>query len=642
MIRSRNRARGGGAGSFNPYALPNQYLRYDLSVTSSITQTSGAVDQMDDLTGNARHATATGTFRPLVNGAVVYNGAQVAQFNGSRVMSIANSTGLGNGNFTIYVVMQNAVSGGTQRWLIGSDGNMGLQVQNSNLRGVCGAAATFSSTGGVDTSSNIFGFIRNGATGKNLFNAVTANTVSTADNATASGLFLGGLNAATPNLIASVFEVLIYNTAHDDATATAVMAFLNNKWIVYNGLAITDVQTTDLRTAATQNRLAYSQQTQASTDRHYFNVPKQITGDLSSLAINLHNFYRTSSLETDVTTPTTFDSVYVYNDAGTIGFPIYFSGLRSVTLTAGQNDLNSDVVLPASVGQSVFTAGKWWIKGIVSFTAGDSVPLMRTLAADVANTQYGFYLASATTPSTTDAAGVFTFSGTAPTTKTQGYNPIILGTPVVDALSYICIGDSIADYNADAAANIHGDGFFQRAMGGLSAPSINVAMNGSATELFCVGVKWRQYVKYCNRAVDEIGTNDVATNATANVSYISQKIKYLWRVLKAFGAVKVLRTKLLVRTTSTDSWATTANQTVATGWTAGGNSETLSATFDASLSAGLIEKVANMNSVRDGVTPQKWAVDGTAFKYTTDGLHPSPSGHALAASDLQTDITTMA
>lgn len=642
MIRSRNRARGGGAGSFNPYALPNQYLRYDLSVTSSITQTSGAVDQMDDLTGNARHATATGTFRPLVNGAVVYNGAQVAQFNGSRVMSIANSTGLGNANFTIYVAMQNAVSGGTQRWLIGSDGNMGLQVQNSNLRGVCGATATFSSTGGVDTSSNIFGFIRNGASGKNLFNAVTANTVATANNATASGLFLGGLNAATPNLIASVFEVLIYDTAHDDATATAVMAFLNNKWIVYNGIAITGVETTDLRSAATQNRLAIGQQTQALTDRHYFNVPKQIPADYASLAINLNNFYRTSAVETDISGSVTYSSIYVYNDAGTIGFPLYFNGSRSVTLTGGENDVLSDIVLPADVGQSVFATGKWWIKGIVEFTAGNSIPYHRTLAADVANTQYGFYLASATTPSTTDAAGVFTFSGTAPTTKTQGYNPIILGTPVVDALSYICIGDSIADYNADAAANIHGDGFFQRAMGTLNVASINAAMNGSATELFCVGTKWRQYVKYCNRAVDEIGTNDISTGGAANVAYISQKIKYLWRVLKAFGAQKVLRTKLLVRTTSTDSWATTANQTVVAGWTAGGNSETLSAIFDTSQSAGLIEKVSNQTSVRDGVTAQKWAVDGTAFKYTTDGLHPSPSGHALAASDLATDITTMA
>lgn len=647
MIRSRSRTRDGGIGgssaAFSPYTLPNKYAMFDASVTASITQSGGKIDQWSDISGNSRHATASATFRPSIGSSVSYNGVQVAQFNGSNVMSIASSTGIGNGNFSIYFVAQNTIhSSGATKTLIGSNTSMGVVYQSSNLKSVCGGSYTFASTAGIESSSHVGGCVRNGVLLTNIKDAVTANTVAAANNATASGLFIGGFNAATGEFTGNVCEVLIYDTAHDAATSNQIISYLNNKWIEYNGLALTGATSTTLISAATQNRLAYGSYGEPSTDRHYFIVPKSVPVNYASFAINLHHWYRTSTVETDITGSITFSSVYMYNDAGTISFPLTFSGSRSVTLASGDNDILSDIVLPADVGQSEFLAGTWWIKGIINFTAGNGVGYMRNLTADVAGSQSGYYLASATTPSTTDATGVFTFTGTAPVSSTRGYTPILLGTPSSATLAYVCIGDSIADYNLDASNNIHGEGFFQRAVASLNKPSINMAMNGSATNLFCLGTKWRKYIKYCNRAVDELGTNDVGTGNTANVRYIANKCKYLWGAMRYFGVSKIIRTKLLVRTTTTDNWATTANQTVAIGWDAGQNVATLNGWFATYQTAGYVDYVSAQDSIRDGVSIQKFKVDGTAFKYTTDGLHPSASGHALLATDLSTSMTTVA
>ncbi len=645
MIRTRDRLRASGiAGvAFSPYDLPNQYAIFDASVTASITQSGGRVDQWSDLSGNSRHATASLTYRPSINSSVSFNGVQVPQFSGSNVMSIASSTGIGNGDFSIYFVAQNknAASGATKT-LIGANTSMGVVYQSSNLKAVCGGSYTFASTAGIESSSHVGGCVRNGVLLTNIKDAVTANTVAAANNATASGLFIGGFNTTTPEFTGNVCEILIYNTAHDVSTSNQIISYLNNKWIEYNGLALTGAETTTLISAATQNRLAFGSYGEPSTDRHYFVVPKSVPVNYASFAINLHHWYRTSTAETNITGSVTFTSVYMYNDAGTIAFPLTFSGSRSITLASGDNDILSDIVLPADVGQSEFLAGTWWIKGIISFTTGNGVGYMRNLTADVAGSQSGYYLASATTPSTTDATGIFTFTGTAPVSSTRGYTPILLGTPSSATLSYACIGDSIADYNLDAANNIHGEGFFQRAVASLNKPSINMAMNGAATDLFCLGTKWRKYIKYCNRAVDEIGTNDVSTGNAANVRYIANKCKYLWSAFKYFGASKVIRTKLLVRTTTSDNWATTAGQTVSSGWGSGQNTETLNGWFTTYQGSGYVDYISAQDSIRDGVTPQKFKVDGTAFKYTSDGLHPSASGHALLATDLATSMTTVA
>lgn len=647
MIRSRSRTRDGGNGgssaSFSPYTLPNKYAIFDASVTASITQSGGKVDQWSDISGNNRHATSTLTFRPSINSSVSYNGVQVPQFNGSNVMSIASSTGIGNGNFSIYFVAQNKnAASGVTKTLIGANTSFGVVYQSGNLKSVCGGSYTFASTSGIESSSHVGGCVRNGALLTNIKDAVTANTVAAANNATASGLFIGGFNATTGEFTGNVCEVLIFDTAHDTTTSNQIISFLNNKWIEYNGLALSGATSTTLISAATQNRIAYGSYGEPSTDRHYFVVPKSVPVNYASFAINLHHWYHSATAELDITGSITFSSIYMYNDAGTIAFPLTFSGSRSVTLASGDNDILSDIVLPASVGQSEFLAGTWWIKGIVQFTAGNSVGYMRNLTADVAGSQSGFFLAASTTPSTTDAVGVFTFTGTAPVASTRGYTPILLGTPSSATLAYVCIGDSIADYNLDAANNIHGEGFFQRAVASLNKPSINIAMNGAATDLFCLGTKWRKYIKYCNRAVDELGTNDISTGNTANVRYIANKCKYLWSTLKFFGALKVIRTKLLPRTSSTDSWATTANQTVVSGWDAGKNSETFNGWLVTYQGSGYVDYVSAQDSIRDGTTPQKFKVDGTAFKYTPDGLHPSASGHALLATDLSTSMTTVA
>jgi len=90
---------------------------------------------------------------------------------------------------------------------------------------------------------------------------------------------------------------------------------------------------------------------------------------------------------------------------------------------------------------------------------------------------------------------------------------------------------------------------------------------------------------------------------------------------------------LLVDTSSTDDWATTANQTKNTGWTDGGVADQIDAYFATKKADGTLDHVFTTNRLKDDGDTNLWKVDGTADKYTDDGTHPSEAGHVLYAQD---------
>lgn len=104
---------------------------------------------------------------------------------------------------------------------------------------------------------------------------------------------------------------------------------------------------------------------------------------------------------------------------------------------------------------------------------------------------------------------------------------------------------------------------------------------------------------------------------------------------------KIIRTKLLPRTNSTDSWTTDgANQTYQTNWGAASYSSQFNTWVDARLADTSVDAVVDANALR-AADPLKFVVNGTANYATNDGTHPSPTTHELLAVELRAKIAAI-
>jgi hypothetical protein len=113
-------------------------------------------------------------------------------------------------------------------------------------------------------------------------------------------------------------------------------------------------------------------------------------------------------------------------------------------------------------------------------------------------------------------------------------------------------------------------------------------------------------------------------------------------ITPAFSA-KIIEAAVTPKSTSTDSWATTVNQTVAVHF---GDSSSNRGVWNDSYvrtpsalgSNGFIDinPVVESGYVEGsaGTETSLWAVNATANWLTTDGTHPDTNGHALAAASI--------
>ena len=128
---------------------------------------------------------------------------------------------------------------------------------------------------------------------------------------------------------------------------------------------------------------------------------------------------------------------------------------------------------------------------------------------------------------------------------------------------------------------------------------------------------------YLTHAVVGYGTNGNGTTEQTALTDLHTQIR-------ARGITPIIQRSLTPRTSSTDSWATTANQTLSAGWGVGSTAETYEAfmaakvTTDANMTyyTSLGERAAT-----SGADYWKWLVNGTANYATSDGLHEKAVGY---------------
>lgn len=235
-----------------------------------------------------------------------------------------------------------------------------------------------------------------------------------------------------------------------------------------------------------------------------------------------------------------------------------------------------------------------------------------------------------------------------------GYNPaapaLILGRPTGPTPAVLGLGDSImAGNNDDIDFTTAAYGFFERGLedvNGYAVPWHLQAVGGHSMQKAQIDTGWRgrsawQYVTawYCN-----MGTNDIA--AGRSLAQMQADAIRLWTSAKAtlspYGRpLKTAHSTALTRTTSSDSWATLANQTPVAGFEPGGQADLWNAWLLTQVGGGLLDALIDFRSLLQNTTLAKWLVTGAANYMTNDGVHPSSVGHVAAATQLNAWAQTL-
>jgi hypothetical protein len=343
------------------------------------------------------------------------------------------------------------------------------------------------------------------------------------------------------------------------------------------------------------------------------------------------NYYNNSGVETDGVNDITVRASIEY-PAATFT-PLYFSGKRDIVINAG-GTASSDY-LPISIP----AGAQFWTRTYV--TVADNTkrwPLNGSYQAGLAEGSTNSAGETDKTTTGTLTGGGFGFGPHAVVAK---YLPT--GTARI-----IGIGDSRITGNGDTDVI---NGWWGRAFEGRCINQrISYPVEKAQTFATNAG-RYRRMplIEGSNVAICNYGVNDLSGGRT--LAQLQADVITIWQICQARG-IAVYHTTIEPSTTSTDSWATLANQTILSwntsrvsfnNWLRDGApiASAANPTAVAAGAAGLrmggtghpllgyLEMADVVESSRDS---GKWKVNGSANFATADGLHQTPAFHILQAA----------
>jgi hypothetical protein len=240
-----------------------------------------------------------------------------------------------------------------------------------------------------------------------------------------------------------------------------------------------------------------------------------------------------------------------------------------------------------------------------------------------------------------DTTQASTTHNTNATTDTQ-YEPIIIARPAAYVRSWALFGDSrtygslevgvggggTAAGAGDAWGNV---GMWERAVGIRGEVALNLGISGSVLNTWATDgysdFLTHVAVQSCDSCVIALGTNDAlsytADQMMANLQRMVNKARCL-------GFTRIRVPTLAPRTTSTDGFVTTANQTI------DATRSPRITTLNGYLRAGQLTGATIIDQgamCQDPENSQKWRTD-LGFVATTDGTHETPQMIAWVADKL--------
>lgn len=373
-------------------------------------------------------------------------------------------------------------------------------------------------------------------------------------------------------------------------------------------------------------------------------------GDVKYLIAGFNNWYRTTDTNSPIVSignSVTLVKVALEKEDGSAYTPITFNGgSQSITLAELDTAILSDKIYPSAFGLGVFTnKTKWWVRVEAVIPSPSGYWPLNTPNYNYGGQTISYYdPASTTLVNGAYATGALTTTGTAPVAGSTGICPIWLGEFVEGTVdkSFVVMGSSVEYGISDGEHwNIGGSwgmGYASRALRTLECPMLNLAIPGATTLTFENQSQFiTPWLKYGNYLFDGIGSNDISGLRTAE--QINNSLQLRYTALQSVGYRKMIRNSLGMRTTSTDSWATAANQAYYPDWGPGSTkANSVKQFLDAGVSNGLYDYITSTLSYRDPGDIWKWKTNGTANYPTSDGTHPKNSMHTLMAADIAVTI----
>ena len=304
---------------------------------------------------------------------------------------------------------------------------------------------------------------------------------------------------------------------------------------------------------------------------------------------------------------------------GTAVYPITFNGPRAATCDPSGRLISDPITGLFLKGTQVKA------RVLIGTISGGQYPVTRTTTGPGIAPAYtgGGYTKNAdltdvnTAPSSADASA--TLFGCALMGRPLAANPFVLAA----------VGDSIGEGQGDTGGT--GYSWVTRATA-ANAPLFRITKPGAYAQAMAALPSYSlPMVGGASHAVVMLGTNDLL-NTTRTVAQITGDLTTIYRMCLAEGA-KVVGCTLPPRTSSTDAYATTGNQTVAgQGFTGGASSKRsqINAWIRAGGGGYLSGHIETADACETSRDSGLWRVDLGAP--TTDGIHPSSVIHAAMAA----------
>ncbi len=356
-------------------------------------------------------------------------------------------------------------------------------------------------------------------------------------------------------------------------------------------------------------------QTTAGTSRFAYKV-QQSADNVRLVYMNWYNSsYKATQYCTDYTNTATITvQALVFPPGSSVGIPVTVGGSTSWTITGGNWVQTDPINIAVTAGQTfdvqTYVSGTQWYPTLISgggFTAGNQ--------ATGGSAKLGSSAGALYTPA------------------------IVTGKRAGPAV--VVMGDSIA-YNSAQGVSL---GYLEKGLDGHYG-LINTSSPGDRLYWYLAGR--RSYSQFADNAattaIVEYCRNDLGDGRT--LAQMQANLITLWTT-RSNGGQRVIQTTITPHTTSTDSWTTTGNQTVANAsvetnrvnlnnWIRGGapmisGSAVAVGTGGALLAGQAGHPLYGYWEITDNVETARNSGIWKA-SYTTDGLHPSTTGITAAAT----------
>lgn len=354
---------------------------------------------------------------------------------------------------------------------------------------------------------------------------------------------------------------------------------------------------------------------------------------VSDFRVAYSNWYLSGSGFTLGPNPITIKAAAV---VGLLAYPLTFNGQRTPILSPGATIWSDPISLTRAAAAGL------QLRQFVSVNAGERWPQGRGMSSSFGDSGSNIAVGG----DFVDGGGT-TYAGVG-----QAFGPSsVIGRMLGGASalqSWAIIGDSIAQGLNDSGDAFGNYGYLERALG-INVPWINLSKQSLSAFGWNYNSPFMNTLAsgYVSRAVVEFSSNDIY-NEARGLATTQANLITIWNEWSLRGT-RVYQTTLTPRTTSTDGWATVANQTISDAtlnnqrialneWLRAG-SPIVNGVAVAVGTAGavLTGQVGHpLYGVLDAADLAETARNSGIWRaaYVGDGVHPGPTGAAAIASGL--------